>query len=47
MPLLIVVVIATEGFTVYRIHGVFGSNTEITMRAPASRTTPSRSTPNV
>jgi hypothetical protein len=30
MPLLIVVVVAIAGFTVYRIHGVFGSNTEIT-----------------
>ncbi len=30
MPLLVVVVVAIAGFTVYRIHGVFGSDTQIT-----------------
>jgi len=30
MPLLIVVVVAIAGFTVYRIHCVFAANTEIT-----------------
>jgi Mycobacterium membrane protein len=28
MPLLIVVVVAIAGFTVYRMHGVFGSDNE-------------------
>jgi Mycobacterium membrane protein len=30
MPLLIVVVVAIAGFTVYRMHGVFGSDNETT-----------------
>src|SRR5258708_30439034 len=30
IPLLIVVVVAIAGFTVYRMHGAFGSNNEIT-----------------
>jgi hypothetical protein len=30
IPLLIVVVVAIAGFTVYRMHGAFGSDNEIT-----------------
>ncbi|CKT79646.1 membrane protein [Mycobacterium tuberculosis] len=45
MVLVAVAVVAVAGFSVYRLHGIFGSH-DTTSTAGGARTTSSRSTPN-
>jgi hypothetical protein len=46
LPLLVLVAVAFGGFVIHRMHGIFGSDNEITREGSGIATTLSRLTPS-